>query len=48
VTHLSGPFELRDHDAICWATPSDLASLSLTEPDRLLAARLKKKGVLQK
>ncbi|MEW5901589.1 MAG: (deoxy)nucleoside triphosphate pyrophosphohydrolase [Acidobacteriota bacterium] len=47
VKHLSGTFSLCDHDEIRWATPAEIISLPLTEPDRLLIARLKELGALE-
>ncbi len=44
VKHLTGTYKLRDHEEIRWVLSSDLARLPLTEPDRKLVARLRKKG----
>jgi mutator protein MutT len=41
--HLAGEFELREHDEIRWAAPSELAGYDLTEPDRRLLGQIMKR-----
>jgi 8-oxo-dGTP diphosphatase len=43
VIHLSGEFELREHDEIRWVRPSEIAGFELTEPDLRLLDRIFKK-----
>ena len=40
VTHISGVFKLQDHEEIRWVVPSQAGRFPLTEPDRLLLAKL--------
>ncbi len=45
VFHLSGAFRLLDHEEIRWVVPGRTSRYALTEPDKLLFAKLKARAV---